>query len=90
MLITLFAALITQAAPATPLSAASNSPAAVASSPAAPRGDEEKMVCRREQETGSLMAAKKVCHPQSVWDQMSRDAQDTLNATTRIGVRPHG
>lgn len=58
-----------------------------ASTPVAQTGD--KLVCRKEQETGSLLGGHKICRTQAQWDQMARDAQDTVNAVTLAGNHRH-
>lgn len=52
------------------------------------RGD--KVVCRKEQETGSLLGGHKTCHTQAQWDQMAQDARDTTNAVTLMGNHRNG
>ena len=54
----------------------------------APKGG-DKIVCHKEQELGSLLGGHNVCHPQSVWDQMARDAHDNTNNITRLGNQGH-
>ena len=46
-------------------------------------------MCHKEQELGSLLGGHNVCHPQSVWDQMARDAHDNTNNITRLGNQGH-
>lgn len=58
--------------------------------PAAPGPDDEKVVCRTEQETGSLMPGRKICHTKAQWNQMAVDARDTTNAITLNGNHAHG
>ena len=58
-----------------------------ASTPAA-RGS-DKLVCRKEQETGSLLGGHKICRTQVQWDQMARESQDTVNAVTLAGNHRH-
>ena len=62
-------------------------PAAIASGPdravtpaISPPAKQDKMVCRRVDETGSLIGGKRECHTQSVWDQMARDGSSLVNA----------
>lgn len=58
-----------------------------ASTPIAPASD--RPVCRKEQETGSLLGGRKICRTQAQWNQLTRDAQDTVNAVTVAGNHRH-
>lgn len=55
------------------------SEAATAATPATPNPD-DKIICRRQLETGSWVKAKKICHTRSEWARLSdlgrRDAED--------------
>lgn len=50
-----------------------------------------EMVCEREQEPGSRLAAAKVCHTRAEWaDLKSQDRQDVERVQTQRGVMaPH-
>jgi invasion protein IalB len=79
----LFALAAGALAAAGPSLAQTAAPAAPAVATAqAPASGEDKVVCKREAETGSLLAAKKVCHTQGDWDRMARDSRDQVNAMT--------
>jgi len=54
-------------------------PAGASSTPAPANTDNDDVVsCRYEKSTGSLFA-KRICHTQREWKQMSTDAKDMLN-----------
>ena len=61
----------------------------VTTSPTVPGPDDDKVVCRMEQETGSLMITHKICHTQGQWNQIARDSQDMTNTITRNGNHSH-
>lgn len=50
-------------------------------------GDPDRMVCRRENKTGSRMTTR-VCKTAAEWEQERLDNQDALRNATRSGVRP--
>lgn len=66
---------------------------AAASAPAttAKTLDPNEMVCERQQEPGSRLAAAKVCHTRAEWaDLKSQDRQDIDKAQTQRGqMAPH-
>jgi hypothetical protein len=68
-----------------PNSAVQTQPPA-ASAPAAP-GQKlaEKVVCRRTENTGSLLPGPKVCKTASEWAQIRRDSRDYVEATQHNG-----
>jgi hypothetical protein len=53
--------------------------------------DPNEMVCERQQEPGSRLAAAKVCHTRAEWaDLKAQDRQDLEKAQTQIGtMAPH-
>ena len=74
----LFASALLQAEAATPAPSSTSAPAPGVSAPAA----EEKKVCRKEQEIGSIMP-KRICRTQAEWNaidrEMGSDAQTQLD-----------
>ena len=62
--------------------------AAAAPAPAAEPRPQDKIICRRYLETGSLVKSTKVCHTRAEWTRLSenarRDAEDI--STARNGV----
>ncbi|HXC57493.1 MAG TPA: hypothetical protein VNU97_19495 [Rhizomicrobium sp.] len=81
------AAASAQTAPATP-------PAPVAPAPvaAAPTDNDDVVSCRYEKTIGSLFA-KRVCHTQREWHQMttdSRNLMDNLDAHSHVSGIPGG
>ncbi len=53
--------------------------------------DPNEMICERQQEPGSRLAAAKVCHTRAEWaDLKSQDRQDIEKAQTQRGtLAPH-
>lgn len=56
------------------------SEAATTATPTAAANPDEKIICRRQLETGSWVKAKKICHTRAEWARLSdlgrRDAED--------------
>lgn len=50
-------------------------------------GDPDRMVCRREKETGSRLSSR-VCKTAREWEQERLDNQEAIRNATRSGVRP--
>jgi hypothetical protein len=79
-------ALICAAAVAWSLAAtaqADDAPPKQSSAPAAAQkkpDPRDQIVCREEQEIGSLISRKRVCHTKREWDQISADARQQLDA----------
>ena len=52
--------------------------------------DPSEMICERQQEPGSRLAAAKVCHTRAEWaDLKAQDRQDLEKAQTMRGMGPH-
>jgi hypothetical protein len=50
-------------------------------------GDPNRVVCQRQQETGSRMS-KRVCKTAAEWEQERFDNQEAIRNATRSGMRP--
>lgn len=50
-------------------------------------GDPDRMVCRRQKETGSRLSSR-VCKTAAEWEQERLDNQEAIRNATRSGVRP--
>ncbi|HUO89609.1 MAG TPA: hypothetical protein VMU08_10575 [Rhizomicrobium sp.] len=74
---------LAQTAPSDPNS---TSPAGTASPAAAPINNDDLVTCRYEKTTGSNFA-RRVCHTQREWHQMTLDARDTME---RLDNGTHG
>jgi len=73
-----FAAPVQQSAPSTPAANAGK------------QLDPNEVICERQQEPGSRLAAAKVCHTRAEWaDLKAQDRQDLEKAQTQIGTMPH-
>ena len=75
-------------APQQPADAHSSAPAAT--QPGKPDPN-DRLICRDDEETGSRLHSSRVCHTKRQWDQIAKDAQDTLDGQTgRSGaIGPH-
>jgi Spy/CpxP family protein refolding chaperone len=80
MIIAILAAVMLDAQPAgatvAPSATAVSAPAATTARANA-TGDDEKVVCKSEQVTGTRFASH-VCHTKHEWDQIEKDSQDEL------------
>ncbi len=59
-------------------------PEASATPPAKP---EEKRICRKQIETGSLIKGKKLCYTSKQWQQLADNARDEVERTASSGSR---
>lgn len=50
-------------------------------------GDPDRMVCKRQKETGSRLSSR-VCKTAGEWEQERLDNQEAIRNATRSGVRP--
>jgi len=50
-------------------------------------GDPDRMVCRRQKETGSRLSSR-VCKTAREWEQERLDNQEAIRNATRSGMRP--
>ena len=50
-------------------------------------GDPDRMVCKRQKETGSRLSSR-VCKTAREWEQQRIDNQDAIRNATHSGVRP--
>ena len=64
----------------------SGAPSAVAATPAKPSDPLEKVVCRRDQVTGSLFDGPRICHTVREWRRMQNDAQEEAARITKPGT----
>ena len=62
--------------------------AATATTPPAALPDDplDKVRCKREEVTGSLVSSKKICHTEREWRRISGDAQDEARRITKPGT----
>lgn len=74
------------ASPLLMLMLASGAADAGAASAAKPADPLEKVVCRREQVTGSLFDGPRICHTVREWRRMQNDAQDEAARITKPGT----
>jgi hypothetical protein len=44
----------------------------------------DRVSCREEVRTGSILGGKKECHTQREWDEMAKQAKDWLDAAGRV------
>lgn len=70
-----------------PAAADAHSGAPAASPPAKP-DPQERVICREEEVTGTLLGGKRVCHTKRQWDQIERDADGMLDSHT-FGNQKH-
>ncbi len=66
---------------------ASSAPGDYASMMEHAKADPNRMVCRRQKETGSRLPSR-VCKTAGEWEQERLDNQDAIRNATRSGVRP--
>jgi hypothetical protein len=59
-------------------------PSATAASPQ-PRNPEDKLVCRRMEETGSLLPGPRVCKTAWEWARIRQDSRDYVEGTQHNG-----
>lgn len=89
----LSALLLALALQSTAVDPASTVPPPVAAKPAKPaKGSPDEIVCRYEEETGSMLAKRK-CHTRADWDAMtaaSQEAMSRYSSQSRIGSGPRG
>lgn len=52
-----------------------------------PAKAEEKKICRKQIETGSLIKGKKICYTAKQWQKLSDDARDEVERTASMGSR---
>jgi hypothetical protein len=45
---------------------------------------QDRVICREEEVTGSILGGKRVCHTQREWDEMAKDAKDWMDAAGRV------
>lgn len=78
MLLTVVTGLLFAAAPGTtaPTPAAADAPAVK---------PEEKKICRKEVETGSLIKGRKVCYTAKQWQKLADASRDEVERTTGSG-----
>ena len=63
-----------------------SAPEAAATPAAAPQQPaEEKKVCRREVETGSLIKGKKICYTAKQWQKIADDNRDEIERNSSMG-----
>jgi hypothetical protein len=62
---------------------------AVATAPAKPASDPNKLVCRSVMEAGSRIPSR-ICRSQGEWEQMAKDAQDEINRSANARQDPGG
>ena len=74
------AAAAAQAGDPPPANPAQAQAQAAASTPAKP-DPEDKVTCRQEEEIGTRLGGKRVCHTQREWKRIAQDGQDLLNST---------
>ena len=74
------------ASPLLMLMLASGAADAGAASAAKPADPLEKVVCRREQVTGSLFDGPRICHTVREWRRMQNDAQEEAARITKPGT----
>ena len=65
------------------LAAVSSSAAHAQTQPAPQRNDSDKVVCKREVPTGSIMSGKKVCRTKAQWQKFN--ATDQYNKERALG-----
>ena len=59
--------------------------AAPATTTAAVEKPEEKKICRRDIETGSLIKGKKICYTAKQWQKLADATRDQLDSRTSSG-----
>jgi hypothetical protein len=60
-----------------------------AAHPAKPKhGDPDEVVCKTTNVTGSRLGGARTCLKRKEWQATARDAQDTVDATTRNQINP--
>ena len=74
------------ASPLLMLMLASGAADAGAASAAKPADPLEKVVCRREQVTGSLFDGPRICHTVREWRRMQNDGQEEAARITKPGT----
>jgi hypothetical protein len=42
------------------------------------------VVCREEEVTGSILGGRRICHTRREWDEMERQAKDTLDRAREL------
>ncbi len=62
-----------------PLPAAAQAVPAATTAAGAPAGQKEKLICRSDSETGSIIAKKKRCYTRAEWDQHAQGARDVTD-----------
>ena len=55
--------------------------AQTASSKTAKPDPEDRVTCREEEEIGTRLGGKRICHTQREWKRIAQDGQDLLNST---------
>lgn len=70
----------------------SSAPSFAADKDAAPAATpaKDKMICRRDAPTGSLIQSRKICHTASQWQKVSEDAQRELERMNPHITTEHG
>ncbi len=48
------------------------------SAPAQQPDPNDRVICKEQEETGSLLPGKRICHTKGEWDQISHDSQQSL------------
>jgi hypothetical protein len=55
------------------------------------KSDVNKLICKRQEEIGSRLGAKKVCLTQKQWEERAQiDREDTERIQQNTGTRPSG
>ena len=62
-------------------------PQATADANASAAKPEEKKICRKQIETGSLIKGKKMCFTAKQWQQMADNARDEVERNASMGSR---
>ena len=99
---TCFALMLVTAAAAGAVQAPTNAPATTPNSTTAPaantaeankpatKTDLDKIVCEKQETTGSRLGAKKVCLTVAQWLEFKRDEQDQLqHLQSNLGIASH-
>lgn len=55
-----------------------------ASSPPAKLDPQDRVTCREEERTGSILGGKRECHTRREWDEMSKQAKDWMDGAGRV------
>ena len=48
-----------------------------------------EMICRRQEDTGSRLGGRRMCHTRQEWEQISNEARNDIDRASQTVIIPH-